>query len=120
VITSVCDHYTRLTLNGSLLPSDAPTLGLLFGTKDGENISICDATEAVYKFTNGTVSLLPQFISKKKELWTAVYTTQELIGWYYVGTEILPLHLQLHQEVSPTSSSAVNSPLPRFFHFPSL
>jgi hypothetical protein len=100
----VCDHYTRLTLGGSLLPCDAPTIGLLFGTKEGGILSICDATEAVYKYQDETVSLNPQFIQKKKELWTAVYTNQELIGWYSVGTSILPLHVQLHQEVCTCSS----------------
>lgn len=95
----MCDHYTRVTVSGSLLPSHAPTIGLLFGTKDGKNISICDATEAVYKYVNGNVNLMSQFIQKKKQLWTAVYTTQELIGWYYVGTSIESLHVQLHREV---------------------
>ncbi len=86
-------------MGGSVLPVDSPCIGLLFGTKDGDNLSICDATEAVYRYADGVVTLNHKFIQKKKQLWTAVYTNQQLIGWYCVGKEANASHIQLHQEV---------------------
>jgi len=99
VITSVCDHYTRLSLGGSILPPNAPVIGLLFGTRDGVNTSLHDATEAVYQYSDSNIILNHESILKKKELWTAVYTTQELVGWYTVGTDVSPHHLQMHREM---------------------
>ena len=95
----MCDHYTRLSLGGSILPPNAPVIGLLFGTRDGVNTSLHDATEAVYQYSDSNIILNHESILKKKELWTAVYTTQELVGWYTVGTDVSPYHLQMHREV---------------------
>lgn len=35
-------------------------------------------------------------ILKKKSLWTAVFTNYELLGWYTLGTEVVPNHLDIH------------------------
>ena len=49
-ISAVCDHYTRVTVGGSMLPSNSAVIGLLFGTISPGVISIFDATDVNYTF----------------------------------------------------------------------
>lgn len=107
VITSICDHYTKVTLGGSILSINSPVIGLIFGTKEGKDISLCDATEAVYSFSNGKVILNHKYIEKKKQLWTAVYTNQQLIGWYCFDKEVTPFLIQLHQQMLSFADSLI-------------
>lgn len=51
-ISAICDHYTRVRAGGSTIPTNAPVMGLLFGTKpQGEksSASIFDATDVFYE-----------------------------------------------------------------------
>jgi hypothetical protein len=79
-IASICDHYTRVAAGGSKMPSNSPVIGLLFGVQNGLDISIIDASDAIYEVVGGVVVLNSVEIEKKKVLMTAVFTTYELLG----------------------------------------
>jgi Maintenance of mitochondrial structure and function/JAB1/Mov34/MPN/PAD-1 ubiquitin protease len=101
-ISGICDHYTRVAVGGSKLPRDAPVVGLLFGVQAGSHVSIFDATDIIYEQHSAgsdEITILPAEISKKKELWTAVYTSYELIGWYAVGVEVTAMHMAIHKKM---------------------
>jgi len=52
--------------------------------QDGLNVAIHDATEAIYEVIGTNVALKIEEIEKKKKLWTAVFNSYELLGWYAV------------------------------------
>ena len=104
----MCDHHTRVATGGSKMARNSPVVGLLFGVQSGLDISIIDATDAIYDVTPSsmlggepTIVLNSVEIEKKKRLWTAVYANYELLGWYTVtnGTQVLPTHMTLHREM---------------------
>mmetsp|Transcript_52 Transcript_52/g.63 ORF Transcript_52/g.63 Transcript_52/m.63 type:complete len:306 (-) Transcript_52:403-1320(-) len=100
-IASICDHYTRVAAGGSKMPSNSPVIGLLFGVQNGLDISIIDASDAIYEVVGGVVVLNSVEIEKKKVLMTAVFTTYELLGWYTLtdGSQVLPVHMSIHRDM---------------------
>lgn len=121
VIVSACDHHTRVTVGGSLLAKESPTIGLLFGSetrsrgegdcKENTCLHIINATDAVYSFDAAAdaLSLDMKQIKNKRDLWVQVYPTQTLLGWYAIGCEVTERHLAIHSDISslvhePTSA----------------
>lgn len=100
-IASICDHYTRVAAGGSRMASNSPVIGLLFGVQDGLDISIIDATDAIYDVVGGVVILNSPEIEKKKRLFTAVFASYELLGWYTLtnGNQVLPVHMTIHRDM---------------------
>lgn len=85
-IASICDHYTRVSMGGTKFRPDDPVVGFLFGVQDGLDISIIDATEAVYEVgSEGNIVLNKVKTVEKRELWTKVFANHELLGWYTIG-----------------------------------
>ncbi|CAM9586202.1 unnamed protein product, partial [Choristocarpus tenellus] len=87
----ISDHYTRVSAGGGTQGAGERIIGLLFGMQDGLDVSIFDAVEVectVGGSNGGTVQLNNELIEKQKELYTAVYPTYEILGWYAVGTEV--------------------------------
>jgi len=100
-ISSVCDHHTRVMLGGSRISSTSPVIGLLFGIQNGLEISIVDASDALYDVDeNNNIQFMEEEIKKKIELWTAVFNTYELLGWYTFGSEVSPIFLDIHKTMS--------------------
>lgn len=99
VITTVCDHHTRVIMGGTPLAVDSPVVGLLFGVQENLAASIYDATEAIYEVHSGHVMLNMDAILKKKALWNAVYPAYELLGWYTVAFEVSAEHVLLHKAI---------------------
>lgn len=108
VVSSACDHYTRVALGGSKLPATAPVYGLIFGNTtittepQGETlitINICDSTDAIYEYEEGKgeAKMLIEYINKKIQLWTAVFTEYRLVGWYTFGKEASPEHMRIQK-----------------------
>jgi Maintenance of mitochondrial structure and function len=83
------------------MASDSPVIGLLFGIQNGLDISIIDATDAIYEVVGGEVVLNSPEIEKKKRLFTAVYASYELLGWYTLskGNKVLPVHMSIHRDM---------------------
>jgi hypothetical protein len=54
-ISSICDHYTRVKLGGSLLPKESQVIGLVFGTRSGGKFIIFDAVEVSFTESQGRV-----------------------------------------------------------------
>jgi hypothetical protein len=100
VIASTCDHYTRVSTGGSKLPEDAPVYGLLFGTNTDGYLSVCDSVDCNYTCTPDGVEVIPGEFESKTKLWTAVFTTYSLIGWYSFGAALSPEHAKFHELVA--------------------
>lgn len=100
VIASTCDHFTRVATGGSKLPADSPVYGLLFGTRNEVSASICDSVDMNYTFSGGDIHVLPGEIDSKSKLWTAVFTTYKLIGWYAFGKQPTADHKKIHHMIS--------------------
>ena len=100
-IASICDHYTRVAAGGSRMASNSPVIGLLFGVQNGLDISIIDATDAIYDVVGGVIILNSPEIEKKKRLFTAVFASYELLGWYTLtnGNQVLPVHMTIHRDM---------------------
>jgi COP9 signalosome complex subunit 6 len=87
-------------MGGSKLPSNYPVIGLLFGIQTGLDVSIIDATDALYEVdSKGEVVLHCAEIEKKKGLWTAVYANYEMLGWYTLANDCIatPSHMSIHR-----------------------
>ena len=110
IIASACDHYTRIIMGGSKLPSNAPTYGLLFGLYTNSNkISILESTDAIYEVSvDGSPTILSQTqIEKKIKLWTAVYTDYKLLGWYAFNDEVIPEHMLIHNQILEFNNESI-------------
>jgi len=96
-----------MRLGGSHLPSTSPVIGLLFGTQNGSDIEIADATEAIYAMKDDNTAVLNiAEIEAKRKLWLEVYKEYELVGWYSVGA-VSEQHMAIHQSIA---ASLVESP----------
>lgn len=107
VVASTCDHYTRVSSGGSKLSMDAPVYGLLFGTKDNVRVSICDCADLVYNVINGKVEIIAGEIENKIKLYTAVFTTYSLLGWYGFGIETTADHVEFHTMLADYSEGPI-------------
>lgn len=84
------------------MPTNSPVIGLLFGIQSGLDVSIIDATDAIYDIDGESIVLLNAVeIEKKKKLWTAVYSAYELLGWYTLtkGGQVQPMHMAIHRDM---------------------
>ena len=75
-IVSICECETRLRRGGTKLPTNAPLIGLLFGSVDKEGgVSITDGVEAIYDYlpTQDSVVLNLPKIAERKSLWCTVH-----------------------------------------------
>lgn len=72
-------------MGGTKFQPNDPVIGFLFGIQDGLDISIIDATEAVYEMIDNRAELSKEKNVEKCELWTKVFSNHELLGWYTVG-----------------------------------
>lgn len=100
-ISCICDHYTRASVGGSLLPPFAPVAGLLFGSTDEQGAcSVADATDSIYAVDpKGNVCLNEVEMSKKITLWTSIGENRKLLGWYTLGKTVGQDHVLLHAKV---------------------
>eukprot|EP01084_Bolivina_argentea_P157143 273848_1 len=107
-IISISDHYMRVSMGGGKQSSDAKIVGLLMGTEDGLDISIYDAVEVVYDVgmemeegggSGETVALNVDIVKKQKELFTAVYSNYNVLGWYSVGEEVCSEDAFIHKQI---------------------
>ena len=108
-IANICDHYTRVRVGGSKLATSAPVIGLLFGVQNGLAIEVMDASEAVYEALGDggihDVVLNITEIRRRIKVLTAVFTTYEMLGWYALCENVLPLHYEIHQTMLQLNES---------------
>lgn len=82
--------------------------GLLFGVRTDGNVSVCDSVDINYSCSiggAGGVLISMNEIENKAKLWTAVFTSYQLIGWYAFGDALLAEHLYVHNEVCRCTAS---------------
>lgn len=102
------DQFTRITCGGSPLPSDAPVVGLLFGSgndNDGDSkvLQIRDADDIPTEITDAT--------KVQVDLHKAVFPQHSVVGWYRVSgadeeptTSDLQITQQLKQQYAASSA----------------
>jgi len=100
VIASACDANARVAAGGTKLSKDAPVLGLLFGTKRDNIISVCETTDVLLEKDENNYHIVESEIQKKTQLWTAVYTSYELLGWYTFSESISSRHFEFHNSLA--------------------
>lgn len=72
------DQFTRITSGGSPLPSDAPVVGLLFGSLDDSQVlQIRDADDIPTEISDATKTQV--------DLHRAVFPQHTVVGWYRVS-----------------------------------
>ncbi|CAM9106514.1 unnamed protein product [Discosporangium mesarthrocarpum] len=100
-VITISDHYTRVSTGGGTQGAGERIIGLLFGVQDGLDVSIYDAMEVACEGigSGGIVQLNNELIEKQKELYTAVYPTYEILGWYSVGTEATKEDLTIQRQM---------------------
>jgi len=99
-IISISDHFTRVSVGAAVEGSIQKILGLLFGVQEGREVSIYDSCEVLCTLKpDGGVQLDAQSIVLKIELFTAVFPTYELLGWYSVNKELLPDDLDIQRSL---------------------
>jgi hypothetical protein len=120
VIASASDHYTRVVMNGGNLSGSKSVIGLLFGSihhhqeppstsssstlTSSTIISINDATDV---FLDANDHLSESEIEKKTKLWTTVYPSYSLIGWYAFDTTVTSKHTAIHKVFAQFFASPV-------------
>lgn len=82
------------------MPASAPVYGLLFGTNSDGICSICDSVDINYTYEGQEMHILPGEIENKSKLWTAVFTTYTLVGWYSFGVDATADHKKFHHMIS--------------------
>ena len=76
------DQYTRISCGGSPLSTDAPVVGLLFGTRDGPLLKVIDADDVPTEISEAT--------KQQIELHQAVFPQHAVVGWYRVSVDNRP------------------------------
>jgi hypothetical protein len=119
-IASICDHYTRVAMGGSIFKKNDPVVGLLFGTQEGLTVDIIDATDAIYNVdaqgevildmgANFPNPLDPEDKNNKMDLVIAPFIEMqyELLGWYTLGAsnEPEPWCMGLHQKIKTVNEA---------------
>ncbi|KAL7489585.1 hypothetical protein ACHAW6_015245 [Cyclotella cf. meneghiniana] len=94
-IITISDHHTRIISGGSALPPSSPVIGLLFGHRHDNVISVVDAEEIDPTATsaNDDPSCAgggSESIRKKIELHRKVFSRHDAVGWYRVNKEGSP------------------------------
>lgn len=110
VIASASDHYTRISVNGGNISGSSAVVGLLFGNVQDQSFAIFDATDVLI---DGNNQISESEIAKKTQLWTAVYPTYSLLGWYSFASTVSPYHLSLHR----TMTKSIQKHTPIFILF---
>lgn len=80
------DQYTRIVCGGSPLSTDAPVVGLLFGTHDG-TLKIMDADDIPTEPADATMQI---------SLHQAVFPLHHVVGWYRVSLDNHPTAQDVH------------------------
>jgi len=88
-IVNMSDHFTRTASGASLLPADAPVVGLLFGSVDDGQITVTDAIDVDYSRDGDNIMLLLPSVTSKCELHTTVFPNQTIVGVYRVGAALV-------------------------------
>lgn len=72
---------------------------MLFGL-DGEIPSLVESIEAIYIVESGKVRFIDEEISRRIDIWTAVYKEYNLLGWYIFGSNVNENHIEMHLKIS--------------------
>lgn len=64
------------------------------------SISIYDSIDMNYQIIDNEIKVIPNEITKKCELWTAVFTNYQLIGWYTFGEIPSNIYFKIHHQLS--------------------
>ena len=83
-------------MNGGNISGSSAVIGLLFGSVHDGVVSIHDATDVLVDNQN---QISEREIEKKQKLWTAVYPTYQLLGWYSFDVSVMPQHLVIHKSL---------------------
>lgn len=104
VIASASDHFTRVQVNGGNISGGNSVIGLLFGSIHDGVLSVNDATDVLIDQSN---HIDEREVEKKRNLWTAVYPTYQLVGWYAFDRTVSAYHYKVHQTISKFFPQAV-------------
>mmetsp|Transcript_2845 Transcript_2845/g.3048 ORF Transcript_2845/g.3048 Transcript_2845/m.3048 type:complete len:296 (-) Transcript_2845:568-1455(-) len=104
VIASASDHFTRVQVNGGNISGGNSVIGLLFGSIHDGVLSVNDATDVLIDQSN---HIDEREVEKKRNLWTAVYPTYQLVGWYAFDRAVSAYHYKVHQTISKFFPQAV-------------
>ncbi|KAL3797508.1 hypothetical protein HJC23_009872 [Cyclotella cryptica] len=91
-IITISDHHTRIISGGSALPPSSPVIGLLFGHRHDNTISVVDAEEMDPTATSNNDDPSGEggsneSIRRKIELHRKVFSRHDVVGWYRVNKE---------------------------------
>lgn len=99
-IASATDHFARKIAGGSKHEQDCPVIGLLFGIRSNNIVSLHEATDVFIEKAGTKFVVAESDIQKKIQLLTAVFTNYELLGWYIFSESITTEHLFFHSIIS--------------------
>ncbi|CCM01623.1 uncharacterized protein FIBRA_03684 [Fibroporia radiculosa] len=100
-ILNISEHLTRLKLQTK---SNVPfVLGALLGTQNGREVEIVNTFELAVGEDGVTVD--QAFLLDRKEQYKQVFPSLEFIGWYTVATRPTAVHIALHEQFTPYSST---------------
>lgn len=88
-----------MQVGGARLPPGSVVLGVLFGQRKEDRVTIVDATDAVYDCVGSGIVVNKTELSKKITLWTTMDRATEFLGWYSFGVAASCEHFELHSMV---------------------
>jgi hypothetical protein len=82
-------------------------VGLLFGTTDGSLYTVCDNTDVIIEGEGSSFVISNVDIERRRRLWTTVYQTFQLIGWYSFGNSVAPAHSGFHSSIQAYATDPI-------------
>jgi|UniRef100_A0A7S4G725 COP9 signalosome complex subunit 6 len=86
VILNVTDHFTRQRVNHDNKPQRV--IGALVGVQTGRKVEIHTSFELVYDNLDGAIVIDTKYLIQKRDQFSQVFPTYEILGWYTSGTAL--------------------------------
>eukprot|EP00514_Thraustochytrium_sp_LLF1b_P006081 CAMPEP_0184529072 /NCGR_PEP_ID=MMETSP0198_2-20121128/12165_1 /TAXON_ID=1112570 /ORGANISM="Thraustochytrium sp., Strain LLF1b" /LENGTH=295 /DNA_ID=CAMNT_0026921031 /DNA_START=40 /DNA_END=927 /DNA_ORIENTATION=- len=96
VLVNISDHFSR----AKQAKEDGDVVGILLGCQIGRAMHIYDSYEIPRELNeDSSFKVDIDFVTDKVKHFTEVFPSYELLGWYTIGSEVQPRHLDIHRSV---------------------
>eukprot|EP00760_Papus_ankaliazontas_P024296 PhM_4_TR2215/c0_g1_i1/m.9008/K12179/COPS6, CSN6; COP9 signalosome complex subunit 6 len=107
VVMNVSDHFTRAKVSGR----NKRVVGALFGQQVGRRVEVHTTFELVTTDDdNGApdplrIKIDVAYMKQKKEQYTAVFPSYEILGWYVASNTVLECDMDSHKQIFAMNES---------------
>jgi len=96
IIINISDHYTRARVQST--NKNPRVIGALMGVQSGRAVEIFNSFELVYTEVDKAVVIDTEYLKTKREQFSKVFPSYDLLGWYSTAVECVPSDIHIHNQ----------------------